>query len=308
MNLLVIGGTGFLGRHLCKTLVARHDVKVVSRRILDVSSDSSLIPGVAYLQGDIASFDFINDACKGVDCLINLASTVVPSTSNKDPVYDVNTNLIGALNPLKASINNNISKYIFLSSGGTVYGASRSGDPHSETDPTEPICSYGIVKLSIEKYIHMFNVLHGLPYAILRLSNPYGPEFSVEKPQGAIHHFISKTINKDPIFIWGDGSIERDFIYIDDVIPAICKAMEYSKSQCLFNIGSGTSSSIKKILEIVQEVSGVSPEIYYQESRLCDVHKSVLNVENAKLELDWEPKISIRDGVRMTYQDTLSKK
>ena len=144
----------------------------------------------------IHSFEFVNDACKGVECLINLASTVVPSTSNRDPIYDVNTNLIGALNTLQASVKNNVSKYIFLSSGGTVYGSKHSDKPHRETDPTEPICSYGIVKLSIEKYIHMFNVLHGLPYSIIRLSNPYGPEYSVEKPQGAIHHFISKTINQ----------------------------------------------------------------------------------------------------------------
>ena len=305
MKLLVIGGTGFLGRHLCRTLSKSYEVTIVSRRNFDSRSDFHKIDGIAYLQGDIASFEFINEACKDIDCLINLASTVVPSTSNRDPAYDINTNLIGALNTLQASINNNISRYIFLSSGGTVYGANHSGEPHRETDQTEPICSYGIVKLSIEKYIHMFNVLYGLPYSIIRLSNPYGPDYSVEKPQGAIHHFIAKAINNDEISIWGDGSIERDFIYIDDVISALCQSMQYSNSQCLFNIGSGTSTSINTILEIIKEVSGLTLKINYQEPRPYDVQKSVLNIDNAKLKLGWEPKIDISDGIRMTYQSAL---
>ena len=305
MKLLVIGGTGFLGRHLCRTLSKSHEVTIISRRNFDSRSDLHKIDGITYVQGDIASFEFINEACKGVDCLINLASTVVPSTSNRDPVYDVNTNLIGALNTLQASMNNNIARYIFLSSGGTVYGDNHSGEPYRETDQTEPICSYGIVKLSIEKYIHMFNVLYGLPYSIIRLSNPYGPGYSVEKPQGAIHHFIAKAINNDEISIWGDGSIERDFIYIDDVISALSKSMQYSNSQCLFNIGSGTSTSIRTILEIIKEVSGLNPKINYQEPRLYDVQKSVLNIDNAKLKLGWEPKITITDGIRMTYQSAL---
>ena len=305
MKLLVIGGTGFLGRHLCRTLSKSHEVTIISRRNFDSSSVLREITGIDYIQGDIASFEFINEACKDIDCLINLASTVVPSTSNRDPVYDINTNLIGALNTLQASINNNIARYIFLSSGGTVYGDNHSGEPYRETDQTEPICSYGIVKLSIEKYIHMFNVLYGLPYSIIRLSNPYGPGYSVEKPQGAIHHFIAKAINNDEISIWGDGSIERDFIYIDDVISALCQSMQYSNSQCLFNIGSGTSTSIRTILEIIKEVSGLNPKINYQEPRLYDVQKSVLNIDNAKLKLGWEPKITITDGIRMTYQSAL---
>ncbi len=305
MKLLVIGGTGFLGRHLCRTLSKSHEVTIISRRNFDSSSVLREITGIDYIQGDIASFEFINEACKDIDCLINLASTVVPSTSNRDPVYDINTNLIGALNTLQASINNNIARYIFLSSGGTVYGANHSGEPHRETDQTEPICSYGIVKLSIEKYIHMFNVLYGLPYSIIRLSNPYGPDYSVEKPQGAIHHFIAKAINNDEISIWGDGSIERDFIYIDDVISALCQSMQYSNSQCLFNIGSGTSTSINTILEIIKEVSGLTLKINYQEPRPYDVQKSVLNIDNAKLKLGWEPKINISDGIRMTYQSAL---
>jgi len=202
VRILVIGGTGFIGRHLCRQLAKQHEVKVISRRKIEAKLVDGQPSNINYLLGDITDYNFVNSSCKGIDFIINLASTVVPLTSNDNPIYDVQTNLIGALYSLQAAINNGISKYIFLSSGGTVYGRKNSSEAHSEGDSTEPICSYGIVKLTIEKYIHMFNELHGLPYSIIRLSNPYGPEYSIEKPQGVIHHFISKVIHNETISIW----------------------------------------------------------------------------------------------------------
>lgn len=305
MKVLIVGGTGFIGRHLQRQLSEDHELKIISRRKADKIPIKGQLHEAEHLLGDIADFDFINSSCKGIDCIINLASTVVPSTSNKNPIYDVQTNLIGALHTLQAAINNDISKYIFLSSGGTVYGTSTSSNAHREADPTDPICSYGIIKLTIEKYIDLFNKLHGLPYSIIRLSNPYGPEYSIEKPQGVIHHFISKAINNDTITVWGDGSIERDFLYIDDVVSAICKSMKHVQARSLLNIGSGKSTSIRTILEIISDISGAIPSVIYEPSRSCDVQKSVLSIEQAKLKLGWEPKVSLVDGIRMTYQSAL---
>lgn len=306
MKILVVGGTGFVGRHLCRSLAESNEVIVVSRRKPDLSRNHLKKSSIKYIQGDITSSKFINENCNGVNCLINLSSTVVPSTSNKDPVYDVNTNLIGALNTLQASVVHGISKYVFLSSGGTVYGSKNLCNPHREIDQTDPICSYGIVKLSIEKYIHMFSTLYKLPYSIIRLSNPYGPQYSIEKPQGVIHHFISKIIKNETISVWGDGSVERDFIYIDDTISALNKAIHHQSSQCLLNIGSGTLTSVKKVLDILEEVSGKTCNVIYEPSRSCDIQKSVLNIDKAKLSLDWEPRISISDGIRMTYADAMN--
>ena len=305
MKVLVLGGTGFLGRHLCQSLAESNEVTVVSRRKPDLTIDLAKKSSIKYIQGDIASFDFVNESCNGVDCLINLASTVVPSTSNRDPVYDVNTNLIGALNTLRASVAHGISKYVFLSSGGTVYGSKNLCNPCSEIDQTDPICSYGIVKLSIEKYIHMYSTIYGLPYAIIRLSNPYGPQFSVEKPQGVVHHFISKIIKNEEISIWGDGSVERDFIYIDDTISALNKAIYHQSSQCLLNIGSGTLTSLKTLIDILEEISCQTCNVIYEPSRSYDLQKSVLNIDKAKIQLGWEPTVSISDGIRLTYLDAL---
>ena len=307
MKILVIGGTGFLGRHLCRSLSKRHEVIAASRRKPEFINNQTKGSPVKYVHGDIASHEFVNESCKGIDCLINLSSTVVPSTSNKDPIYDINTNLIGALNTLQASVTNGISKYIFLSSGGTVYGPKNTLLPHKETDHTDPICSYGIVKLSIEKYIGMFNSLYGLRYSILRLSNPYGPQHSIEKPQGVIHHFISKIIKNEKLSIWGDGSVERDFIYIDDTISALNKAINQKSDKSLLNIGSGQATSINKILQILQDVTGKALNISYEPPRTYDVQKSVLNIDEAKTQLDWEPITSLSDGIKMTYLDALKR-
>ena len=309
MKVLVVGGTGFVGRHLCRKLAEDDEVIVLSRRKPDIDLKSNFAENscIKYIQGDITSFEFINENCNGVDCVINLSSTVVPSTSNKDPIYDVNTNLIGALNTLQASVAHGVSKYVFLSSGGTVYGSKDMGRPHREIDPTDPICSYGIVKLSIEKYIHMFNALYGLPYSIVRLSNPYGPEYSVEKPQGVIHHFISRIIKNQTISVWGDGSVERDFIYIDDTVSALNKAVHHESSRSLLNIGSGTLTSVNKVLDILNNVSGKICSVIYEPSRACDLQKSVLNIDKAKTQLSWHPTISIDEGIEMTYLDALKR-
>jgi len=293
-----------LGTHLCRSLSKKHKLIVLSRNHSTSAFAGDENDIIDFISGDITDFEIVDRACHGVDCLINLASTVVPSTSNKDPVFDVNTNLIGALNTLKASVKNNVQKYIFLSSGGTIYGNKFSSKPHKETDSTEPICSYGIVKLAIEKYIHMFSDLYGLPYAILRLSNPYGPGYSLEKPQGAIHHFISSAINNQPITIWGDGTQQRDFIFIDDVVEAITKVVDLARDQSLLNIGSSSSTSLNNILEIIEEVSGSPLNIIYQESRDFDVHKSELDITVAKNVLQWEPRTTLLDGIRKTYSSS----
>jgi UDP-glucose 4-epimerase len=177
----------------------------------------------------------------------------------------------------------------------------------SDSAPEALVNSYGIIKLAIEKYIQMFYALYDLPYSILRLSNPYGPEFSIEKPQGVIHHFVSKIIKNEAINVWGDGSVERDFIYIDDAISAILAAIYHDSCECLLNIGLGKSTSIKKVIDILEDVSGVCGNTSYERSRSCDLQKSSLNVDKAKLILGWEPKISLSEGIKLTYLDALTK-
>ncbi len=296
MKILVIGGTGFIGRHLCRSLERDHDVSVFARHS-PAKEDSLLACGNSkFILGDVAQPSSINSACIGMDCIIYLASTVIPSTSNRDPIFDIQSNLVGAVNTLEAAVRQNVSKFIFLSSGGTVYG-NNSHISFKETCPTNPICSYGIVKLAIEKYVAMFHEQHGLAYTILRLSNPYGPGHTLDKPQGAIGFFMHKLLNNEEIVVWGDGTIERDFIYIHDVVTAIEKSIEATSPSLLLNIGTGVPTSIHDLIALLGSALNRSPRIQYEPSRPFDVQKSILDISSAKTQLDWSPQTTLEAGI-----------
>src|SRR5690606_19499579 len=230
--------------------------------------------------------------------VVHLASTVIPSTSNADPIFDVQTNLVGALNILDAAVEHKIKKLVFLSSGGTVYGEG-TGKPFKEDDPTNPICSYGIVKLAIEKYIQMYHQLYGLPHAILRVSNPYGPGQLGEKPLGVVSIFLDRIKRNQPIEIWGDGSTSRDFIHIDDLMSAIDSVIASPSNQLLITIGSGKVVAIQDLISLIFEIVGNQPNVSYQPSRDFDVESVYLNIGKAKREVDWAPKVGLRHGITL---------
>lgn len=175
MKILIIGGTGFIGQHLSRSFARDHDVFLFARHAAPNSSNHNK-EEPSLILGDVTQSYSINNACAGIDCIVYLASTVIPATSNLDPIFDIQTNLIGAVNTLNAAINNGVKKFVFLSSGGTIYGDGMAAG-FKESDPEMPLCSYGVVKLATEKYIQMYNKLHGFSYSILRLSNPYGPGY-----------------------------------------------------------------------------------------------------------------------------------
>ena len=177
-----------------------------------------------------------------------MASSSLPHNSNNDPHNDIQSNLIGSLNLLDASVENNISKFVFISSGGTVYGPPIDV-PILETHPTNPICSYGIVKLAIEKYVMLYQKLYNLNSTILRLANPYGERQRLDAKQGVVPVFMHRAMNDLPLEVWGDGSVIRDFLYISDVVEAIRLSCIYNGNKTIFNIGSGVGMSLNEIPE-----------------------------------------------------------
>ncbi|MDP5292270.1 NAD-dependent epimerase/dehydratase family protein [Oceanimonas sp. CHS3-5] len=298
MKILVIGGTGFIGRHLSPYLAKNNHVLVMARNPIDTKISSCSESNISYVKGDITDRDQVFAAMEGMDYVIHLASSVIPSTSNADPVFDVQTNLVGALNILDAAVEHKIKKLVFLSSGGTVYGEG-SGVPFKEDAPTNPICSYGIVKLAIEKYIKMYNQLYDVPYAILRVSNPYGPGQLGDKPLGVVSIFLDRIKRETLIEIWGDGSTSRDFIHIDDVLSAIDSVLWSPNNQHLLNIGSGKLVSILELINLISEIVSKRPNLSYKPSRSFDVESVHLNIDKARSEIDWTPKIDLYDGISL---------
>jgi UDP-glucose 4-epimerase len=230
----------------------------------------------------------------------HLVSSTLPATSNENPVYDVETNLISSLKLIKECIQKKVKKIIFLSSGGTVYGIPEM-IPIKETHATNPICSYGIIKKTIEEYLFLYHKTHGLDYFVFRLSNPYGERQNPNAAQGAIPVFINHSINGETINIWGNGEVVRDYIYIKDAVKVLVTALKKRSTERVFNLSSGTGFSLNQILEFIEEVSGRKNIVEYKDGRIIDVPENILDNTLVKNTFDWKPDTGIKSGIKLTY-------
>lgn len=302
MRYLILGGGGFIGSHLCDSLLSRgHAVRVFERPNLSKYREFEKNELVEWVDGDFTNKIDVSGAVQGCDVIYHLVSTTLPKTSNDNPVFDVTSNLVGTLNMLEIAKQAKVSKVVFVSSGGTVYGIPKQ-IPISEAHPTDPVVSYGIGKLAIEKYLHLYHVLHGMRYCILRIANPYGERQRVNTAQGAIATFLHRALHGQPIEVWGDGSVTRDYIYIADVVSALLKAGEHEGAQRLFNIGCGAGQSLNQILNAIEKLLGHPIARRYLPGRAFDVPTNVLDIARAKECLEWEPKTSLMEGLQNTLR------
>lgn len=300
MRYLILGGGGFIGSHLCDSLLLRgHAVRVFERPNLSHYREFNKTELIEWVDGDFTNKIDVADAVQGCDVIYHLVSTTLPKTSNDNPVFDVTSNVVSTLNLLEAAKQAKISKVVFVSSGGTIYGIPKQ-IPISETHPTEPVVSYGISKLAIEKYLHLYQVLHGMEYCILRIANPYGERQRTNTAQGAIATFLHRAMHGQTIEIWGDGSVTRDYIYIADVTSALLMAGGYEGKQRLFNIGCGVGQNLNQILNAIEQLLGHPVERRYLPGRAFDVPANVLDITRAKEFLGWEPKTTLIEGLQHT--------
>lgn len=295
---LVIGGLGFIGSHLIDTLLQNgHRVRCFDRpHVQPLAHMHAAHPAFELCEGDFASEADVARAVEGCSVCFHLVSTTLPKSSNNDPVFDVETNVLGTLRLLNHAVRQGVRKVVFVSSGGTVYGTPIE-TPIPETHPTQPVCSYGIGKLTIEKYLHLFHHLHGLDYTVLRLANPYGERQRTHASQGAVAVFLGKVLRGETIEIWGDGSVVRDYVYIGDVVDALLKAMHLGGSDQVFNIGSGRGHSLNELLAAIETVTGRRAERRYLRPRAFDVPVSVLNITKARHALGWAPVVPFEKGL-----------
>lgn len=299
MNTLILGGNGFMGSNLVDCLLGNgHAVRIYDR---GPNKFRALPEGAEYVEGELGNHGLIREALEDVEVVYHFVSTTLPKTSNDDPIYDVRSNLVDTIQLLETCVERGVCKVVFASSGGTVYGVPETV-PINEDHPTEPISSYGIVKLAIEKYLHLFHHLHGLDYTVLRISNPYGPCQNPEGQQGAVSVFLNRIYTGSPVTIWGDGSVVRDYLYVSDVVDALLLAAGEETTRKVFNIGSGRGVSLNELLHLMAEVVGEQPEVRYQPGRPLDVPASVLDVSRAREELGWRPKTELAEGIARTWE------
>ena len=275
MNVLVIGGNGFIGSHLVDKLL-REGYKV---RVFDLAYERfrKPLPAVDYRISSIDNIPELYESLLGIDVVFHLASLSVPSTSNIDTVSDIEGNLIPTLNILNLLVKLKIPRIIYFSSGGAVYGDPVS-IPITEEHPLNPISSYGIVKLSIEKYLFLYQRIHGLNPLIIRPSNPYGPRQGHFLAQGVISTFLKKIHKGEKITVFGDGNSEKDYIFIDDLINLVCELSLKKNADGVYNIGSGTGYSLNKIIHLISDITQTKPEIMYDAVQNYDVNHFVLDI------------------------------
>lgn len=301
MNIMILGAAGFIGTNLTIKLAENKEDKITL-----VESDINYFC-------HIEKFNFFNVAIEeysldenmdfsilaGQEVIYHLVSTNVPTTSNQHISQDIQANVLFSSNLFDACVKHGVKKVVFISSGGTVYGKEASC-PLQENTPTNPISSYGVQKITIEKLLYLYNYMYGLDYRIIRLANPYGPYQRPNGVLGAVTTFTYKALKGDEIQVYGDGSVVRDFIYIDDAIRAITNIVNSENKHHIFNLGCGHGTSIKEVLEAVESALGLKMNIVYKEGRAVDVPVNYLDISryekyNGKLN-----PISLEEGIKRT--------
>lgn len=302
MHVVIFGGGGFIGSTIVDRLLAEgHALRIFERPRVQPYRTFKDDESVEWITGDLSSAHDVSDAVKGVDAILHLVSTTLPKNSNDDPIYDVQSNVVASLHILNAMVAHKVRNIVFISSGGTVYG-NPLYLPVDEKHPTNPVVSYGITKLAIEKYLQMYERLHGIKAITLRVANPYGERQRIETAQGAVGVFLHHAIKGIPIEIWGDGSVTRDYIHVSDVANAFVTALYYTGEQRLFNVSSGVGTSLNELIDALEDALGKSIERRYLPGRSFDVPVSVLCNNLARSELNWTPLISMRDGIARTAE------
>jgi len=293
--ILIVGGTGFLGRSMAHWLTNQGKcVRLISR-----TPPRAPLPDAAQcIQANLEHLPLRQDIFAGVHTVIHLVHSTKPACSMRDMAADIQANLPPSVALMQAAQHFGARRMLFISSGGTVYGIPRYL-PMDEEHPTNPICSYGITKLAIEKYLGMFCTLNpDFTGITLRLSNPYGPYQPPDTGQGVIADFLYRTHRGAPLDIWGDGTVVRDFIHIDDVLRAITAIIDEPPHSGVFNLGSGQGTSLNQIIETIRRVSGRDIPVRHHPGRSFDIPQVTLDTTRLRHTLpDWQPKIELEKGI-----------
>jgi len=297
LKIAVFGGGGFIGSAVVDRLLKDdHEIRIFERPRVVPYRSFSVGESVEWIAGDLMSTHDVSRALEGVDVVVHLVSTTLPGNSNDDPVYDVQTNVVSTIQMLQAMVAKQVGKIVFISSGGTIYGKPDCL-PITEEHPTNPLVSYGITKLAIEKYILMYQYLHGIKTCILRVSNPYGERQRVNTGQGVVTAFVDKALSGASIEVWGDGSVIRDYLYIDDLAEAFACAVDYDGAHSVFNIGSGVGADINTLLDAIERVLERPVSRDYKPGRVFDVPVNVLDITRAGKEFGWKPGVPLLQGI-----------
>lgn len=295
---LVTGGAGFIGSHIVDRLIeAGHEVAIVDN--LSTGFRENLNPAARFHEADIGTPEFyaIVEEEQPV-FLIHLAAQIDVRISADDPRFDAKTNVLGTLNVLEACARTDVSKFIFASTGGAIYGEPETL-PATEDTPPKPLSHYGTGKLAAEHYVQLYGRLHNLQYTILRFPNVYGPRQNPEGEAGVCAILAQTMLRGHAPTLYGRGTPVRDYVYVDDIARATLLALRKAEGQTL-NLGSGKGTTVRELFDLYQELLDFAGDPVLEALRTGEVDRIYISGEKAAEQLGWRPETELRVGLEQT--------
>ena len=300
---LVTGGAGFIGSHLAEELVRRGQrVRVVDSLITGKRQNLAHIPGVEFLEGDLADLAVAKRAVEGIDFVLHQAAIPSVPRSVQDPITSNTANIDASLNVLVASRDARVTRGVYAGSSST-YGDAPTL-PKVETMPTAPLSPYALQKLVAEQYCQMFTRLYGLETVTIRYFNVFGPRQDPSSPySGVISLFISALCEGRRPTIYGDGGHTRDFTYVANVVDGVLRACEAKgASGEVINVATGGRISLNQLFQTIRDLVGARVDPIYVDPRPGDVRDSQADIEKARRLLGYEPAVSFDEGLKKTVE------
>jgi UDP-glucose 4-epimerase len=304
-SIALIGGGGFIGTNLTNYFFGEgYKVLVIGRSVVEDSSNNS--SKIQKKLIDVNKTSKVIEALKEYENIVWLVNDLVPGSSMDTLKDDFTFNVAPLINFLE-SVNklNNLKRFVFISSGGTIYGDSQNNCFLKEDSPKNPISAYGLSKIISENYISFFTQRSFFESFIIRPSNVYGNHQNLKKPQGIVGYAFNALINNKELDLYGKGNVIRDFIHVLDLADAIKRCIE-SKHEIAqvktYNVGSQVGYSIREVLDMINEISSGNIQTKSKPSRLFDCKINVLDISKIKSELGWLPKIKLKDGLEKVWQ------
>ena len=305
MRCLILGAGGFIGKNLFEMIINRQQDELVlfDKDTISISPEiaSGQMQRCRIIKGDFSSKTDFEQLTENIDIVYHLISTTLPNNSNQDIGKGLMDNVVVTSLLLDACVKNEVKKVVFLSSGGTIYGVS-GAVPILEEAVNNPISGYGLQKITIEKLLYLYRYLYGLDYRIIRLSNPYGKYQKPDGIQGVVTTFVYKAMKDEILSVYGDGSVIRDYIYIEDAIAAILDIVNYTGSFKVFNVGSGIGHSVNEVICIIEKSLRKKVAVEYLENRKADVPVNILDISRYEECFGKWKRLTLEEGIVKTSQ------
>ena len=301
MKVLVTGGAGFIGSHLMRQLQSE-GIAAAALDNLSVGSRENLLDGMELIAADVLSPELSGIVAAGqFDAIVHLAGQTMVNHSIDNPAFDAQQNILGTVNVLEAARKNGINRVVFASTAACYGNVAEADLPVKESQELQPMSFYGLSKVTVERYLELYHEIYGLDYVVLRFANVYGERQGDSGEGGVISIFARKIAHGEDITIFGDGEQTRDFIYAGDIAAGIVAALKTKEVNAAYNLSTQTETSLRELISILSVVAGRKIIPRYDVERPGDIYRSMLSNARACRGLDWQPIVSLEEGLRLTY-------